>query len=290
MAEKTVTVPTPQIMAVVNTTPDSFSDGGDYLEPKRAIDRIGWLIDAGADLIDVGGESTRPDARPISEDVELARVIPVIASAVQRYSLPISVDTTKANVARRALEAGATIINDVSGGFADPEMLSVIADFDATYILGHWPRHLPWERQGRRSTGEVNTVIADLRCSVERAVNSGVSPARILVDPGIGFDKDAEFNWNILTHTHHITAALELPLVIGASRKRFLGALGGVGTSSMNPADRESATTALHALLAHIGRVDVLRTHNVAAARDAILVAQKWSLRLTAEPKLVCHG
>lgn len=168
----------PKVMGIVNTTPDSFSDGGKYLDPASAAKRIAQILDDGADCIDIGGESTRPGAPRVAEDVELARVIPVISYAAQHYSVPVSVDTTRAAVARQALQAGATIVNDVSGGFADPDILTPVADAGAQYIIGHWRRYMPRQLRLNRPDLDVGAVIDELRFAVDHAVHRGVSPVR----------------------------------------------------------------------------------------------------------------
>lgn len=272
----------PQVMGVVNVTPDSFSDGGRYDDPERAIAHGRQLLAEGADILDVGGESTRPGAtRPLLAE-ELGRVVPVI-EALAVDGAVVSVDTMRAEVATRAIEAGAQIVNDVSGGLADPAILDVVARTGVTYVAMHWRAHsdrmqqfTSYEEQG----GVVAAVRAELAERVAALRAAGVADDRIVLDPGLGFAKLPPHNWELLRHLDQL-ADLGFPLLIGASRKTFLGRLLEDSDGEPRPvADREAAGVALSALLAAgVGAAPVwcLRVHDVRAHRDAIAVAAQWS-------------
>jgi dihydropteroate synthase len=263
----------PVVMGVVNVTPDSFSDGGLYADAESAIAHGRSLLADGADILDVGGESTRPGAtRPLVEE-ELDRVVPVI-TALARSGATVSVDTMRHQVAAQALQAGATIVNDVSGGLADPEILRVVADAHATYIAMHWRAHADhmvdfatYDDPG----GVVRAVRDELARRVEAVLAAGVAPERLVLDPGLGFAKRAEHNWQLLADLGPIQA-LGHPLLVGASRKTFLGTL--LADASGDPRavdDREAATTALSVVLAQAG-VWGIRVHDVRSTRDALRV------------------
>ena len=263
----------PVVMGVVNVTPDSFSDGGRYADPDSAIAHGRALLADGADILDVGGESTRPGAtRPVVEE-ELHRVIPVI-SALAQEGAAVSVDTMRHQVAAAALAAGARIVNDVSGGLADPEILRVVADSEATYVAMHWRAHA--DHMGDFATydapgGVVAAVRDELAQRVEAALAAGLDPARLVLDPGLGFAKRGEHNWQLLADLGPVQA-LGYPLLVGASRKSFLGALLRDAEGRPRPVDaREDATTALSVLLAQAG-VWGLRVHDVRSTRDALRV------------------
>lgn len=269
-------------MGVVNVTPDSFSDGGRYDDPARAIAHARQLLADGADLLDVGGESTRPGAtRPLLAE-ELDRVLPVI-EALATDGATVSVDTMRAQVAARAVEAGARIVNDVSGGLADPEILDVVASTGATYVAMHWRAHSDRMQQftdyGPR--GVVAGVRAELAARVEAILAAGVAPEQIVLDPGLGFAKEPHHNWELLAHLDDL-AELGHPLLVGASRKTFLGRLlaAADGTDDLRPVGRrEEAGVAVSALLASgLGGAPVwcLRVHDVRAHRDALAVAAQW--------------
>jgi dihydropteroate synthase len=250
------------VMGVVNVTPDSFSDGGRFIEAEAAVVH-GRLHQAqGADLVDVGGESTRPGGAPVAAAVELERVLPVVRGLAGQVT--VSIDTYKAEVAARAIEAGAEIVNDVSGGRLDPDLFHVCARADAALIVGHL-RGTP-ETMAARATYQdvVREVIDELAEQVARARALGVT--RILVDPGLGFAKRAEHNLALVRHLDALTA-LGCPIVVGASRKSFLGQLTGEEVLG-----RESATAAAHALAIARG-ANVVRVHDVAAQRAAAQVA-----------------
>jgi dihydropteroate synthase len=268
-------MPLPLVMGVVNVTPDSFSDGGLYADTASAVAHGRQLLADGADILDVGGESTRPGAtRPLVEE-ELDRVVPVI-TALAADGATVSVDTMRHEVAAAALEAGARIVNDVSGGLADPEILRVAADTGATYVAMHWRAHADhmtdfatYDAAG----GVVRAVRDELAARVEAALAAGVSPDRLVLDPGLGFAKRGEHNWQLLADLVPIRA-LGYPLLVGASRKSFLGTLLAAPDGTSRPVDdREAATTALSVVLAREG-VWGLRVHDVRSTRDALRVLQ----------------
>ena len=263
---------TPLLMGVVNVTPDSFSDGGRWLEPDAAIGHGHDLLADGADILDIGGESTRPGAtRPLVAE-EIGRVVPVIA-ALAAGGARVSVDTMRAEVAEAAVEAGATIVNDVSGGLADPRMLDTVAATQATYVAMHWRAHADHMRDFAVYDGPGGVVAAvrdELAERVEAMLAAGIDPSRIVLDPGLGFAKRAEHNWALLRDLGPIEA-LGFPLLVGASRKSFLG---GVLADERGPRpvdQREHAHTALTVVLAQRG-VWGLRVHDVRAASDALRV------------------
>jgi dihydropteroate synthase len=220
------------VMGILNVTPDSFADGGVNFDVDTAIARGREMATEGAQIIDVGGESTRPGADRVSAEEEQARVIPVIR-ALAEFGIQVSVDTMRADTARLAVQAGATIVNDVSGGAADPTMFATVAELDCTYILMHWRGH-SIDMNSKAIYNEVGAeVISEVSLQIEKAVAAGVKREKIVLDPGIGFAKDAEHNWEILKRINELTA-LGFPILIGHSRKRFLG-----GTL---PSEREAAT------------------------------------------------
>jgi len=257
------------VMGILNITPDSFADGGRHFNFEDAIVRAKEMIAQGVDIIDVGGESTRPGAERISIDVELDRVIPVITE-LQPLGVAISVDTMRSEVARAAIGAGATIVNDVSGGLADKKMAHLISTNSTTqYIAMHWRGH----SRDMQDLAEYKDVVREVRDELEERVTellkAGVDPERIILDPGIGFSKRAEHNWELLRNIDRL-ALLGYPLLVGVSRKSFLGDI----TGTASPEDRESATIALTTELAR-QKVWAVRTHAVKAHKDAISVAEK---------------
>ncbi len=261
----------PQLMGIVNVTPDSFSDGGRYADPASAIDHGRRLLADGADILDVGGESTRPGAtRPLLEE-ELARVVPVI-EALSRDAV-VSVDTMRAEVARAALDSGARIVNDVSGGLADPAILDVVAASDATYVAMHWRGHADRMQSLASYDGPGGVVAAVTRELAERAEAAraaGIRHDRLVLDPGLGFAKTADHNWALVAGLADL-AALGYPLLVGGSRKSFLGSLLAENGTVRPVDDREAAGTALTLLLAQQG-VWGIRVHDVRASRDALRV------------------
>ncbi len=262
----------PWVMGVVNVTPDSFSDGGRYDSTERALTHARRLLDDGADLLDIGGESTRPGAtRPLISD-ELGRVIPVIRELAAEGVL-ISVDTMRAEVAAAALEAGAQIVNDVSGGLADPEILDVVAGNDASYVAMHWRAHS--ERMHDHADYAPDGVVVGVRRELGQRLDAitaaGVPLDRVVLDPGLGFAKVAAHNWELLAGLADL-AVLGRPLLIGASRKSFLGQLLAVDGTPRDVGEREFAHSALVALLAERG-VACLRVHDARATCDALAVS-----------------
>lgn len=266
----------PRLMGVVNVTPDSFSDGGRWLAPDAAIAHGRELLADGADILDIGGESTRPGAtRPLVAE-ELGRVLPVIA-ALAADGATVSVDTMRAEVAAAALEAGATLVNDVSGGLADPRMLEVVAAAGAPYVAMHWRAHADHMRDFAVYDGPggvVGEVRDELARRVDAMLGAGIAHDRIVLDPGLGFAKHGEHNWRLLRDLEPLQA-LGYPLLVGASRKSFLGRLLADAGGTPRPVlMREHANTALTVHLAQQG-VWGLRVHDVRAARDALRVVER---------------
>ena len=254
----------PRVMGVLNITPDSFSDGGEFVSLDDAIDRGVALTRAGAQLIDVGGESTRPGAERVPVRQEQQRVLPVIRGLVER-GIAVSVDTMNAATAAAAAEAGAVIINDVSGGLADEGMRRVAAETGLYFLAMHW-RGPSATMAARAQYGDVvHDVREELKSRVAELIVSGVRPDRIILDPGIGFAKTAEQNWRLLAHLRAIES-IGYPVLIGVSRKRFLGALLPEGAS---PKQRDPATATISALAAQAG-VWGVRVHDVAGTRAAL--------------------
>jgi dihydropteroate synthase len=266
----------PRLMGVVNVTPDSFSDGGRWVEPGAAIAHAHDLLADGADILDIGGESTRPGAtRPLVEE-ELGRVVPVIR-ALAADGAVVSVDTMRADVAEASLAAGATMVNDVSGGLADPRMLEVVAAAGAPYVAMHWRAHSDHMGDFARydaAGGVVAAVCEELSQRVEAMLTAGITPDRIVLDPGLGFAKRAEHNWQLLAGLDAVQA-LGHPVLVGASRKSFLGSLLPGPDGSPRPVDRrEDANTAVTVHLAQQG-VWGIRVHDVRASRDALAVVER---------------
>lgn len=261
------------VMGVINVTPDSFSDGGKWLDAKTAIAHGVDLVDGGADIVDVGGESTRPGALRIDADEELRRVIPVV-KALAAEGIPISVDTMRATVAQQSLDAGALIINDVSGGRADPDMFGVAARSGKPLVLMHWREHSRAMQNNTHYDDVVADVIAELRIQIEAAHQAGIADDNLIVDPGLGFSKTGEQNWTVLRHLDAF-AELGYPLLVAASRKRFLGELLADGESIRPTDEREAATVALSTLAAEHGAWCV-RVHEPAASADAVRVIARW--------------
>lgn len=269
----------PVVMGVLNVTPDSFSDGGRYENFDAAVDHGSSLVGDGAQIIDVGGESTRPGAARIDAETEIGRVVPVIR-ALSAQNVPTSIDTTRAAVAAAALAAGASVVNDVSGGLADPAMAKVIADAGCPYVIMHWRGHSERMQDLAVYTDVVAEVRAELRERVDEAVAAGVRPEQIILDPGLGFAKRPEHNWAL---TRNLPALLELgfPVLFGASRKSYLGALLAAPDGVPRPTgDREAATLATSVLAVAAG-VWGVRVHDVRATVDALAV---W--RASGEPRL----
>ncbi|MCG5431457.1 dihydropteroate synthase [Mycobacterium sp. MYCO198283] len=262
-------------MGVVNVTDDSFSDGGRYLDPDRAVAHGLALAADGAEVIDVGGESTRPGATRIDAQVETARVLPVIAG-LAASGVTVSIDTMHADVAEAAIAHGARIVNDVSGGRADERMARVVADAGVPWVLMHWRpvnTDAPHAVPGYRDV--VAEVTAELLAGADRATAAGVAAEQLIIDPGLGFAKTAEHNWALL-HALPDLVATGLPVLVGASRKRFLGALlAGPDGEPRPPDGRETATAVISALAALHGAWGV-RVHDVRGTIDAVKVAAAW--------------
>ncbi|REH50224.1 dihydropteroate synthase [Kutzneria buriramensis] len=262
------------VMGVVNVTADSFSDGGKYLRVDDAVEHGLQLWAEGADLVDVGGESTRPGADRVDAEVEIARVVPVI-ERLSAAGVLCSVDTTRAVVADASLDAGAAVINDVSGGLADPQMAKVVAAAGAPWILMHWRGH----SKNMNDLATYKDVVAEVRdelsARVDAALAAGIAPEALVLDPGLGFAKQREHDWALL-HGLDQLLGLGFPLLVGASRKRFLGALLADADGSPRPPDgREVATTTITALAAAAG-VWGVRVHDVRRSLDAALVVRAW--------------
>ncbi|GAA1909827.1 dihydropteroate synthase [Nocardioides marmoribigeumensis] len=261
-------------MGVLNTTPDSFSDGGRYLDPEAAVAHGLRLAAEGADLVDVGGESTRPGAARVDPDEERARVLPVVA-ALSAAGVRVSVDTMRAGLAAEAVDAGAVLVNDVSGGLADPEMFATVARLEVPYVLMHWRGHSTTMQEHADYDDVVADVRRELESRVDAAAEAGVDPDRVCLDPGIGFAKTAAHNWAVL---HGLAAIhqLGLPVLVATSRKRFLGELLRDGETLRAPVDRDDATTAT-ATLAAVAGAWCVRVHAVRATADAVRVAARWA-------------
>jgi dihydropteroate synthase len=261
------------VIGVVNVTPDSFSDGGAWFHPAAAITHGLDLVAEGADIIDIGGESTRPGAFRPEVSEELRRVLPVIRELVAAGAC-VSIDTMRAAVAAPAISAGARLVNDVSGGKADPGMLDLVAESGVPFVCMHWRGHSE-DMQSKASYADVVTeVISELRTQLDRATRLGVAPDKLIIDPGFGFAKTGEHNWQLLQRLEEFDV-LERPMLAGVSRKAFLGRL--LADADGNPRsakDRDDATTALTMVLALRG-VWGVRVHSVRASRDAIAVAQR---------------
>ncbi|QYC45751.1 Dihydropteroate synthase 1 [Nonomuraea coxensis DSM 45129] len=263
------------VMGVVNVTPDSFSDGGLWFDEAAAIRHGFELVDEGADLVDVGGESTRPGAARVSLEEELARVVPVIR-ALAAEGVAVSVDTMRAEVARAAVDAGARLVNDVSGGLADPEMPRVVAATGVSYVVMHWRGHSHDMHTRAVYRDVVGEVREELSKRVSLVLAEGVSEEQIVLDPGLGFAKNAEHNWALLAGIPQL-AELGYPLLIGASRKRFLGRLLADPDGTPRPFSRsDDATLAVTALAAQAGAWCV-RVHEVGPNADAVRVAAAWT-------------
>jgi dihydropteroate synthase len=257
------------VVGVLNVTPDSFSDGGRYSSADDAIAHGLQMQAEGADLIDVGGESTRPGAQRVAADEELRRIEPVI-EGLAAQGVALSVDTYRASVAAAALQAGAAIVNDVSGGLGDPAMASVVRDAGCPWILMHWRGHSEHMQELARYDDVVKDVRTELLARVDAAVAAGVDPQRLVIDPGLGFAKTGAHNWAILAGLHSFVE-LGLPVLVAASRKSFLGTLLAGPDGTPRPVDdREDATTAITAHAAAQG-VWGVRVHQVRPAVDAAL-------------------
>lgn len=263
------------IWGIVNVTPDSFSDGGRYLEVDRAVAHGLRLRADGATVLDIGGESTRPGAERVGAAAEQQRVIPVIEQLVAAGA-PVSIDTLNASTAVAAVRAGARIVNDVSGGLGDPEMRAAVAESGADFVIGHWRgfsddmyAHAEYRRAPREVAGELQERIGE-------AAAAGIAPSRLIVDPGIGFAKTGAQNWDVLRGLEEIVA-LGPRVLVGTSRKRFLAETlrGAHAEPDISDARRDLATAVTSALAATVG-VWAVRVHDVAATRDALAIAHAW--------------
>jgi dihydropteroate synthase len=265
----------PVLMGVVNVTPDSFSDGGRFLAPAAAIAQGLRLHAEGADVVDVGGESTRPGAeRPPTEE-ELRRVLPVVRALADAGAV-VSVDTMRAEVVEQALAAGARIINDVSGGLADDRMLEVAASADVPFVVMHWRAHSVLMQNRAEYADVVGEVVHELSAQVRAALDAGIKPENVIVDPGLGFSKTGEHNWTLLAHLDRLLA-MDYPVLVAASRKRFLGALlAGAGDEPRPPLERDPASVAITTLSAARGAWCV-RVHDVGPNADAVRVVSRWA-------------
>lgn len=262
--------PRPRIMGILNVTPDSFSDGGRWNSVDDAIEHGALLHAEGADLIDVGGESTRPGAVRVSPDEEQQRVLPVVRELSDR-GIRVSIDTLNSSTARAAAAAGASVVNDVSGGLADDEMFRTIASLDTDYIVSHWRGH----SDTMNDLANYNEVVGDVRTEIQRRVAEliiwGVDENRIIVDPGLGFAKTSTHNWKLLGNLDRL-ASLGYPVLIGASRKRFVAdLLPGDATAQ----ERDPATAVISALAAQAG-VWGVRVHDVETTKAALAVWSEW--------------
>jgi dihydropteroate synthase len=261
----------PLVMGVLNVTPDSFSDGGEFVRLEAALDHARVLQIAGADSIDVGGESTRPGAARVTPAEEQARVLPVIEAIVAQLGAKVSIDTMNAETARLAVAAGASIINDVSGGLADPGMFKVAADTGATIIISHW-RGFSDQMDTLATYDDVAAeVAAELKARVDAALATGVKQSQIVVDPGLGFAKDMQQNWKLVARLEKLEE-LGYPILVGASRKRFIaGVIEPEEPAEVSNERRDLATAVLTALLLQ-RKIWGVRVHNVLATSDAIKI------------------
>ncbi|MFF9688898.1 dihydropteroate synthase [Streptomyces sp. NPDC014623] len=259
-------------MGVVNVTPDSFSDGGRWFDTTAAIKHGLDLVAEGADLIDVGGESTRPGASRVDEDEELRRVVPVVRGLASE-GVTVSVDTMRAGVAEQSVAAGAVLVNDVSGGLADPDMIPVVAAADVPFVVMHWRGHSD-SMNSRAVYGDVvGEVVAELRERMEAVIEGGVDPGKLVIDPGLGFAKNAAQDLALVARLDRLHD-LGRPLLVAASRKRFLGHVLADGDAVPPPArERDAATAAVSALSAAAGAWAV-RVHTVRPTADAVRVAR----------------
>ncbi|WP_087926936.1 dihydropteroate synthase [Streptomyces albireticuli] len=261
------------VMGVVNVTPDSFSDGGRWFDTEVAVKRGLDLVAQGADLVDVGGESTRPGAPRVDEREELRRVIPVVRGLAGE-GVVVSVDTMRAAVAEAAVEAGAVLVNDVSGGLADPAMVPVVATAGVPFVVMHW-RGFSADMNSRAVYGDVvGEVLDELRQRLDAVVEGGVSPDRLVVDPGLGFAKNADHDLALVAGLDRLGRELGRPMLVAASRKRFLGrVLAGYEGSPPPARERDAATAAVTAIAAREGAWAV-RVHEVRASADAVKVVR----------------
>lgn len=257
------------VMGVVNVTPDSFSDGGLWLEPEAAVAHGLSLLAEGADLLDVGGESTRPGAGRVPMEEELRRVLPVVTGLAQAGAV-VSIDTTRAEVADAALGCGAALVNDVSGGLADPSMADLVAEARVPFIAMHWRGGSDRMEELAVYDDVVTDVVTELEARLDALVSGGVDPRQVILDPGFGFAKKPPHSWRLLAHLEALLA-IGRPVLVGTSRKRFL-ATALEGHAGVRAEDRDAATSATTALVAAAGAWGV-RVHDVRPSADAVRVA-----------------
>ncbi|MDT5037736.1 MAG: dihydropteroate synthase [Micromonosporaceae bacterium] len=260
----------PIVVGVLNVTPDSFVDGGRYADPARAVAQAVRLITEGADLIDVGGESTRPGADRVAPEVELQRVRPVIRE-LAALGVPMSIDTTRAAVAAAALDDGVRVVNDVSGGLADPDMARVVADAGCPWILMHWRGHSREMADLAGYVDVVGEVCAELTGRVDAALAAGVGEDRLILDPGLGFAKTAEHNWRLSAHLDAVVG-LGFPVLVGASHKSYLGKLLAGPDGVPRPVAGRGPATVATSLLAVAAGAWGVRVHDVRDTVDALRV------------------
>ncbi|HEY8532715.1 MAG TPA: dihydropteroate synthase [Micromonospora sp.] len=273
----------PVVMGILNVTPDSFSDGGRYMDLDAAVRHGIEMYEQGADLVDVGGESTRPGAARVDAETELRRVLPVVRE-LAAAGVPMSIDTTRASVAAATLAEGVAVVNDVSGGLADPDMSRVVADAGCPWILMHWRGHSARMQELAVYRDVVKEVREELQQRIDAALAAGVSPDRIVIDPGLGFAKRPEHNWQITARLHELLS-LGYPLLFGASRKSYLGALLAGPDGTPRPTDQREAATIATSVLAIAAGAWGVRVHDVRATRDALAV---WAA--SGRPRIVVEA
>lgn len=272
----------PKVMGVLNITPDSFSDGGQFLDPDAAFAKALELVSQGANIVDLGGESTRPGALRVSPEEEQSRVLPVIeklksSTEFQQSGAQISIDTMNADTAKKAVLAGAEIVNDVSGGLADEEMFRELKDLDCLYVLSHWRGFSDSMDSMNNYDSVAKDVASELSERVGKAIAAGISRDRLIIDPGLGFAKDIAQNWHLVARLDELEK-LELPILVGASRKRFIaGALDPENAPEVSTARRDVATAVLTALLMQ-RKLWGVRVHNVETTVDAIKVVEALAI------------
>ncbi len=261
------------VMGVLNVTPDSFSDGGRFVDAQDAVDAGRRMAKQGAAWIDVGGESTRPGAQRVSLETELERVVPVVAGLATE-GIAVSIDTTRSVVARACVGAGARMVNDVSGGLADPGILETVADLGVDYVAMHWRAHSAFMQDFTAYCDVLEEVAAALEERLQACQAAGIDPRRVILDPGLGFAKEAHHNWELLAGLPRLQQ-IGPRVLVGASRKRFLGALLEDDGQARPTSERDIATASISALAA-MGGVWGVRVHDVVGSMDAIKVAQAW--------------
>ena len=261
------------VMGILNVTPDSFSDGGRFVDPERAVAHASALTRQGAAIVDVGGESTRPGAERTDPKTEQERVLPVLR-AIHEIGIPVSIDTMNAATAAEAIAAGARFVNDVSGGQADPDMFAAVAETNAEIVIGHWRGPSSNMYGPANYTDVLREVLTELRARVDAAAAAGIPPARVIVDPGIGFGKTAEQSWAVLRGLDRIVASHPRVLV-GTSRKSLLSEALSEDPAAVTEQQRDLATAVTSVLASRAGAW-MVRVHDVAVTRDALLTAMRW--------------